>query len=116
MAIFNTLIPLSYQTKLMPNVPKSIIIYSDNSFHIESLSDTAIIRNGVIVCRPLTSAQKDEVMTFYDTNKNVVWEFNDPNDGDAYDLYFLNKPKPVLLESWQPDHYEIRLQVAGEKQ
>ena len=115
MATFDSTIPLLFDTGLPETSVKELVKFSDNTYHIESLSDDAIIENGVIVCAPLTEAQKDTVMTFYTTNKNIAFDFEDPNDGETYTLYFIAKPKPRLIPSIS-GHYEVRLQVVGEAQ
>lgn len=115
MATFDSTIPLSYETSLPESAAKQLVKFSDNSYHIESLSDDAIVENGVIVCAPLTETQKDTVLTFYTTNKNIAFDFVDPNNGETYTLYFIGKPKPRLIPSIS-GHYEIRLQVVGEVQ
>ena len=116
MATFDTDIPLSFETNLQPTMAKNAVVMHDNSFHIESFSDDAIIPQAQIVCRPLTESQRDAVMTFYGTNKNLVFTFNDPNDGENYSLYFVNEPKPQRIPEWSPPHYAITLSVMGAKQ
>jgi len=116
MALFDIDIPLSYETSLEPVGSRELTVFDDLTYHIESLTDDEIIAGGLIVCRPLTDTEKTTVMSFYDTNKNIVFTFTDPNDDETYSLYFISPPpKPKKIES-MIGHWEIRLSVAGVKQ
>jgi hypothetical protein len=115
MALFDQTIPLGFGTNLPPVNMKRPVFYDDNSYHLEELSSTVIVRDGLIECFPLTEAQKDTVMTFYSTNRDIAFTFVDPNDGETYSLKFTDEPKERIVPGWSPNRFRVLLYVVGEK-
>ncbi len=115
MATFNPNIPLAYITDLPLVGSRSPVVFKDLSYHIESFTDDEIVTGGSIVCTPLISSEKDEVMLFYQTNKNLSWDFVNPHDGETYSLKFIDPPpRPKLIPS-EIGHYTITISVMGVK-
>ena len=113
MATVDSTLPLSFATDLIKSSGKTAIIFDDLSNHVESLSDNEII-SGVIVFKPLTSAQRDTVMTFHTTNRNLPFDYVHPVDGVTYTLHFTgDAPFPQLFGSFQNPFYSITYQVIG---
>lgn len=114
MATIDSNLPLSYDTELNPRSGKKTQVFDDLSYHVESLSDNEIVA-GQIVFTPLTDSERDTVMTFYTTNKNLAFDFVNPNDGNTYTLYFQDPPpKSQAISGWKPLKYRVVYQVVGE--
>ena len=113
MATVDSTLPLSYETDLTKQSGKKVIAFDDLSFHVESLSDDSMI-SGVIVFEPLTEAQRDTVMTFFTTNKNLEFDFVHPVDGVTYTLSFVgDEPFPIFYSNYSPPYYSITYTVVG---
>ena len=116
MALFDQTIPVAFETKLIPRAAKKVILMDDNSYDIRNLS-TNEIYSGKIVLPFLTAAQVFTVMNFYQTNKDLTWQFNNPQDEETYDLEYLDPaPTPYMLEEYDPPRWEIVFTVIGTKQ
>jgi len=116
MATFDSTIPIGYSTQLPIFSAKSAIIFEDNSHIVHSLSDNDTVKEGSIVCVLLTEAQKDTVIAFYNTNKDLVWQFVNPHDGLTYNLEFIDPiPTPVIDKEYTPVRYTITLTVVGDR-
>lgn len=114
MATIDPTIPLSFALDLPKSSGRSSIVFDDLSFHVESLTDNEIVENGIIVFEPLTEAQRDTVMTFYTTNKNLPFDFVNPLDGLTYTLHFTSTPPtPKTFGNWKPFFYTITYTVIG---
>ena len=114
MATVDSTIPNSYGSILDKTGAKNAIVFEDLSYHVESLSDNDIV-SGVIVFEPLTEAERDTVLTFYTTNKDLAFDYVDPMDGVTYTLYFVDPPpKPVAIANWKPLAYTLTYTVIGE--
>jgi len=117
MATFDSTIPIAYQTKLPLSSARDAVVFEDNSHIVHSLSDNDTVLNGIIICPFLTSAQKTTVLDFYDTNKDLVWQFVNPHDGLTYDLEFVDPiPTAVQDREYSPPRYIIKMYVVGEQQ
>jgi len=115
-ALFDQTIPVAYGTELTPRAAKKVILMDDNSYSINSLSSQEVY-TGKIILPFLTSAQSSTVMSFYETNKDLTWQFNNPQDEETYDLEYLDPaPTPRILEEYDPPRYEIIFTVIGTKQ
>ena len=113
MATVDNTINNSFNSNLTKTVAKNEIIFEDLSFHIESLSSNVIV-SGVIVFEPLDETDRDTVMTFYDTNKDLAFTYVDPHDGETYSLYFTNPPpKPKAIQGYKPLAYTVTYSVIG---
>ena len=113
MATVDTTLPLSFATELTKSSGKNPITFDDLSFHVESLSDNELL-SGVIVFEPLTTAQRDTVMTFYTTNKNLPFDYVHPVNGVTYTLHFTgDAPFPQLFGRFQNPFYSITYSVVG---
>ena len=114
MATVDSTIPNSYSSILIKSGAKNAVVFEDLSYHVESLSDNDIV-SGVIVFEPLTEAERDAVMTFYTTNKDLSFDYADPMDGVTYALYFADPPpKPIAISGWKPLAYTVTYTVIGE--
>ena len=114
MATVDSTLNQSYETELISIGGKQTLTFDDLSYHVESLSDNEIV-SGQIVFSPLTSADRDTVMTFYTTNKNLAFDYVNPNDGNTYTLYFTDPPpKSQAINGWKPLKYRVVYTVVGE--
>lgn len=114
MATIDSTLPNAYSTDLNKESGKSSVVFDDLSFHVESLSDNELL-GGVIVFEPLTEAQRDTVMTFYTTNKNLPFDYANPVSGDTDTFYFTGAPPyPKAIAGWKPLAYTINYTVIGD--
>jgi hypothetical protein len=115
MATVDSTLPISYATDLPLRSARSTIRFDDNSFHVESLSDDEIVDGGQIVFEPLTPAERDTVLAFYTTNKNLPFDFVNPVDGLTYTLHFTGNQAPTarIFQDWKPFWYTITYIVVG---
>lgn len=117
MSLFDTTIPIGYETSLPLTGGKRLTIMEDNSFKVQGMSEGSIVRAGRIICPFLTEAQKDTVMSFHSANKDLEWQFDNPHDGNRYDLHYLDpEPVPIKLPDYTPARYNIVMNVMGAKQ
>tara|TARA_R100001143_G_scaffold61969_1_gene64044 strand:- start:11471 stop:11821 length:351 start_codon:yes stop_codon:yes gene_type:complete len=115
MATFDTTIPLSMETRLPPAVTKQVVTMQDGTSFVEVLSTTERVDNGQIVCIELTETEKDAVISFYNTNKDIEFTFTNPHDGLDYDLYFIGTPPEPRLMYGDSDRYTVTFYVMGVK-
>ena len=112
MATIDPDLPVSYDTDISPVGSRNTILMDDNTYHFEDLSDNSVA-SGQIVFIELTEAQRDTVMTFYTTNKDVAFDYLNPHDGVTYTLYFADPP-PQPKSMYNPPVYTITYTVVGE--
>lgn len=115
MATVDATLPLSYALNLTKVSGRKTIKFDDLTFHVQSLTDDEIVDGGQIVFEPLTEAQRDAVMLFYTTNRNLPFDFVNPIDGLTYTLYFTGPepPTPRIFQDWKPFFYTITYTVVG---
>lgn len=117
MATFPTTTNLSYETRLPLSAGKRVVMFEDNSSMVQSLSDADTVIAGLIICPWLTVAERDTIMGFYTTNKDLLFDFTNPHDDDVYDLRFIDPaPSPVIDKRYIPNRYTITFTVTGERQ
>lgn len=113
MATINTDLPLSHDTDLQPTSGKFPIVFDDLSFHVEVLSDDPLYTGNIIFIH-LTETERNEAKTFYDTNKNLDFNFVNPHDGETYTLKFIDPPPKSRLETNQFNpRYTMTYSVIG---
>lgn len=114
MATVDSTLNQSFETELKKIGGKSTQVFDDLSYHVESLSDNEIVA-GQIVFYNLSSAERDTVMTFYTTNKNLAFDYVNPNDGVTYTLYFTDPPpQSQAIAGYKPLWYRVVYNVVGE--
>jgi len=117
MALFPTTTNLSYETSLPLQSGKRVVIFEDNTNVVQSLASNDIVLNGQIICPFLTVSERDSIMGFYGTNKDVSFTFNNPHDDQTYTLRFVDPaPSPVIDGRYTPTRYLIIFNVIGERQ
>jgi hypothetical protein len=115
MAAFDTTIPLAMETSLPFAPTKQLVAMQDGTTFIEAMATTERVDQGQIVCIELTAAQKSALETFYTTNKDLVFTFTNPHDGDDYDLEFIGSPPVYRLMYPDSDRYTVTFYVKGVK-
>jgi hypothetical protein len=115
MAAFDTTIPLLMDTDLPLAPIKQPVTMKDGTTFIESYSTVERVDSGVIVCGELTETEKNTVVTFYTTNKDLVFTFTNPHDGLDYDLEFIGSPPDIKRAFPDSPYYIVRLFVMGVK-
>lgn len=114
MAAFPSDIPLGFGTRLQPVNQKRAVFYQDNTFHLEELSVSKVVKDGIIEAVFMTEAQRDSLMSFYNTNRDLAFTFDDPNDDKTYSLQFVDEPKPYVMGGgWAPPFYACSFVVVG---
>jgi len=105
---------LTFDTILETISGKNAVLMDDNSLFIENLSDNDVY-SGPLVYKNLTLAERDSLMSFYATNKDIAFTFDDPNDGITKSVFFSSPaPSPKAQKGTAPLHYTITFYVAGE--
>lgn len=61
----------------------------------------------------ITTDQKNSIQTFYDTNKNLLFQFVYDGDSLTYDLVFKNEPTVIPRA---PGYWDVMLYAIGTKQ
>lgn len=103
--------PIGYDTSLQPDAGKRVQKAEDGTPVILNFY-AGTLYEGEIVVPWATDDEKDEIRTFYEDNKNVVFTFVHPGDGRTYSLYFTNEPREERLEAYDL-RWKITLQVIG---
>lgn len=112
MALFPTTIGIGYGTDLVPQTNRKATIMRNGESVIHEESANVWFR-GTIECVHITAAQWTEIQTFYNTNKNLEWTFDNPQDGITYTLKFLNRPHPKREKNNDTVLYRVTLSVIG---
>ena len=60
----------------------------------------------------ITTAEKNSIQTFYDTNKNLTFSFVYDGDSATYNLVFKNEPQMVPRA---PGYWDVIMSAIGNK-
>lgn len=115
--VFPSTTNLAFETSLPLNSAKRAVVFEDNSSIVQGLASNDIVLTGRIVCPFLTEQERDDTMSFYQTNKDLLFEFLNPHDDIVYNLKFIDPtPTPNMDSNYSPPRYIITFTVIGEKQ
>jgi hypothetical protein len=108
----DTTIPVGYDTDLKPSGGTQVVQAEDGTVVVLNMFSNPVYTGSVILpfC---TDTERATVETFYNTNKNFVWQFNHPGDGHSYSLYFTDPPH---IQRFQADGnliFRVELPVIG---
>jgi len=107
-------IGLGFDTNLSPKAHKRVTVMKDHSLVIQKDS-SVVLYDGSIQCIHLTAADRTTIETFYITNEDISWAFNNPHDGAAYTLFFTDAPLFVRERREATILYLCRISVVGTK-
>lgn len=113
MATLDPTIPFTYGTNIPLIDSRTLVVFQDLTNHIESHSDDEIVQSAIIQCSPCTETQRDYIMAFYVTNKNLSFQWVNPHDDETYTLYFLSPPPTPIRIPSMVGHWTINLSVTG---